>query len=159
MRLFKIVQMDSRDDNDPGIAVEVCKEIAHYILQRIGYLEFPRDQRDGRRNLEWGCLASQLGGKHQIPLDNHIIIHYGADSLLGFHLTTAYVPLRPTFPLFLSSAGSTLERVVKAAKSKFHLWTISFRDHAQSVNLRIFVGDALAFSHSLPRLNNAHDFR
>lgn len=88
-------------------------------------------------------------------LEEHVVMHYGTDPLLGFHLATAFAPLLPTSPLFLSSAESKLGRVVEAAKSEFRLWTISFRRHLKSVNLRFFVGDALAFSHYLQRLNNA----
>lgn len=91
-----------------------------------------------------------------MSLDDNVVLHYGIDPLLGFHLATAYVPLAPTSPLFRSSTGITpLENVVEAAKTEFHVWAISFRNYAHSVNLRFFVGDALAFSHSLQHRSNA----
>ena len=37
---------------------------------RTGCAEIPPEQQDGLRNFELGCLALQLGGKHQIPLVN-----------------------------------------------------------------------------------------
>jgi len=88
-------------------------------------------------------------------LDDHVVLHYATDPLLGFHLATAYAPLRPTSPLFLSSAGSTREHVVEAARNEFRSWTTSFRNYAKFVTLRFFVGDALAFSHSLQCVNKA----
>jgi hypothetical protein len=68
MRIFIIVQIDSRDDDDLGIAEEVSKEIARYI--RNWLRKIPLEERDGLRNFELGGLALQLGGKHQIPLVN-----------------------------------------------------------------------------------------
>jgi MYND finger len=91
-----------------------------------------------------------------MSLDDNVVLHYGTDPLLGFHLATAYVSLAPTSPLFRSSAALTpLKNVVEAAKTEFHSWATSLRDHAHSVNLRFFVGDALAFSHSLQHRSNA----
>jgi hypothetical protein len=58
MRIFKIVQMESRNDDDLGIAEEVSNWLR----------EIPPQQQDGLRNFELGCLALQLGEKHQIPL-------------------------------------------------------------------------------------------
>ena len=84
--------------------------------------------------------------------DDNVVLHYGTDPLLGFHLASAYVPLTPTSPLFQSLAGlSSQERVVMAAKSEFRSWATSFRKHSHSITLRVFVGDALAFSHSIQR--------
>jgi hypothetical protein len=91
-----------------------------------------------------------------MSLDDNVVLHYGTDPLLGFHLATAYVPLAPTSPLFRPSIGLTpLENVVEAAKSEFHSWATSFRKYAHSATLRFFVGDALAFSQSLQHRSNA----
>ena len=91
-----------------------------------------------------------------MSLDDNVVLHYGTDPLLGFHLATAYAPLTPTSPLFRSSPGLTpLENVVEAAKTEFHSWATSFRKHAHSITLRFFVGDALAFSHALQHRSSA----
>ncbi|KIW10340.1 hypothetical protein PV08_11302 [Exophiala spinifera] len=89
-----------------------------------------------------------------LSLDDKVILHYGTDPLLGFHLAMAFVPMRPASPLLLSSAASNRrEHVVAVAKAEFDAWTASFRRHADSVKLRFFVGDALALSYSLQRRN------
>ena len=91
-----------------------------------------------------------------ISLDDNVVLHYGTDPLLGFHLATAYASLALTSPLFRSSAGLTpLENIVEAAKTEFHSWATSFRKYAHSVTLRFFVGDALPFSYSLQYRSNA----
>jgi hypothetical protein len=87
--------------------------------------------------------------------DDNVVLHYGTDPLLGFHLATAYVSLAPTSPLFRSAGLTPLENVVEVAKTEFHSWATSLRNYAHSTNLRFFVGDALAFSHSLQHRSNA----
>ena len=91
-----------------------------------------------------------------ISLDDNVVLHYGTDPLLGFHLATAYAPLASASPLFRSSAGlNPLENVVEAAKTEFRSWATSFRKYAHFVTLRFFIGDALAFSHSLQHRTTA----
>ncbi|KAJ9660986.1 hypothetical protein H2201_006714 [Coniosporium apollinis] len=79
------------------------------------------------------------------------ILHYGTDPLLGFHLASAYVPLAPTSPLRPNSIEIRhLHKVVAAARLQFQTWAASFRNCApQSLTLRFFAGDALAFCHTL----------
>lgn len=66
MRIFTIVEMESRDDDDLGIAEEVSKEIARYITNWLR--KIPLEEQNGLRNFELAGLALQLGRKHQIPL-------------------------------------------------------------------------------------------
>ena len=76
--------------------------------------------------------------------DDNIVLHYGTDPLLGFHLATAYVPLASVLPSIGPSVGRpTLDNVVDAAKTEFYSWAKSFRKYAHSVRLRLFIGDAL----------------
>ena len=95
-------------------------------------------------------------------LDDHVILHYGTDPLLGFHLAPAYVPLISTSPLpstppLAPSARGLprLDRLIQAAKMEFQAWATSFRKDLNALTLRFFIGDALAFSHSLQARNHA----
>ena len=125
------------------------------------------DDLNALHNHYWECGSTDLDQStrslavHANPmfmsLDDNVVLHYGTDPLLGFHLATAYVPLAPTSPLFRSSTGLTpLENVVEAAQTEFYSWARSFREYAHSVTLRFFVGDALAFAHSLQHRSNAN---
>ena len=94
-------------------------------------------------------------------------LHYGIDSLAGFHLATAYVPLitdkSQSDP---SQGGSSKARVVTAARAEFDAWMNSFRRRVDAgITLRFFVGDAIAFAHTLQcqrvkgQANFAHWYR
>ncbi|KAK0617770.1 hypothetical protein B0T17DRAFT_495888 [Bombardia bombarda] len=83
-------------------------------------------------------------------------LHYGTHPLHGFHLTTAYAPLTSGSPLFQQPAQSentksTIPDVAKAARAEFCAWSDSFRRQFLSsmITIRVFVGDAIAFSHVL----------
>ncbi|KAK3692977.1 hypothetical protein B0T22DRAFT_504251 [Podospora appendiculata] len=76
-------------------------------------------------------------------------LHYGTDPCLGFHISTAYAPLAdsslPQRPGMLKKPG-----VVASMQAEFSAWSDSFRQRALgSLTLRMFAGDAIAFSHVL----------
>jgi hypothetical protein len=80
-------------------------------------------------------------------------LHYGTDSLLGFHLATAFAPVVGT----LSASGSpkipSVVRVVEVAQLQFREWCNAFRSSSQSdLTIRFFAGDAIAFAHALHHL-------
>ena len=93
--------------------------------------------------------------KHSNPMFASLItdtftLHYGTDPVLGFHLATAYVSLAPESPLSWKAPWSQLHNLVAAARVQFQAWAVSFRRSAsQNLTIRFFVGDALAFSHTL----------
>lgn len=83
--------------------------------------------------------------------DATVRLHYGIDPLIGFHSSTAYVPLKPGSPLSHGiSEKPKLADVVAVAKTEFFAWCGTFRERAQGfMVLRVFVGDALAFCYTL----------
>ncbi|KAK4099254.1 hypothetical protein N658DRAFT_475678 [Parathielavia hyrcaniae] len=75
-------------------------------------------------------------------------LHQGLDPLLGFHTSTAYVPLAADPASTPEETGS--EDVVVAAKAEFRAWSNTFRTRAEEyLTLRFFAGDALSFCHTL----------
>ena len=78
-------------------------------------------------------------------------LHYGTDPILGFHLATAYAPLKLVSPLRIDPSGHRdTHKVVQAARLQFREWSKSFRNRAShNITLRFFAGDALAFCHTL----------
>ena len=77
-------------------------------------------------------------------------LHYGTDPLLGFHLSTAYVPLMPESPLSLASVLEGSQRVIQAARLQFQVWGDAFKKRVkQGLLLRFFAGEALRFCHAL----------
>ncbi|KAF7529978.1 hypothetical protein PCG10_004953 [Penicillium crustosum] len=89
------------------------------------------------------------------PKDGNMFLHYGTDPVLGFHIGSSYVPIKPTSPHSGSSAANPeLHEIVKTAKTEFGTWTKSFRAHfrADLVTLRFFVGDAVAFAYTLQQI-------
>lgn len=102
------------------------------------------------------------------PQDGNMFLHYGTDPLLCFHLAASYAPVASKSPLSLPSPGlSQEENVVKLARLEFSAWMKSFRAYfvADSITLRFFAGDALAFAHTLQQRrmpgspNSAHHYR
>lgn len=82
-------------------------------------------------------------------LDDTFILHYGTDPLLGFHLASAYASLISESPL-KSPDNSHLHKAIAAARLQFREWSGPFRKQAQKkLTIRFFVGDALAFCHTL----------
>ncbi len=82
--------------------------------------------------------------------DAAVTVHYGTDPMLGFHISTAYAPLAEPLSFQQSARGSKLQSIVAAAQAEFSAWCDSFRQRASDrLTLRFFVGDAIAFSHTL----------
>ncbi|KAI1119013.1 hypothetical protein F5Y14DRAFT_118637 [Nemania sp. NC0429] len=76
-------------------------------------------------------------------------IHYRTDPLLGFHLAAVVAPLDTT-----SAAIERLpqrEKYVALARAEFSEWMASYREkfHKNNVTVRLFVGDAVSFAHTL----------
>ncbi|KAG5650079.1 hypothetical protein H0H81_000850 [Sphagnurus paluster] len=72
-------------------------------------------------------------------------VHYGTDPLISFHLAMAA-------QLPASNHPASISDLVQLAKTQFHLWCSSFRDRITTTNnvvIRMFAGDALAFSQTL----------
>jgi MYND finger len=136
-----------------GMNLTGFRSSAPTILESLTHLDDLHQHywKHGSTDLDKSSLSLALHANPMfMTLDHNVVLHYGTDPLLGFHLATAYVPLTPTSPLFRSSARlAPLESVVDAAKTEFRSWATSFRNYAHLVTLRFFVGDALALSHSL----------
>jgi MYND finger len=92
-------------------------------------------------------------------------IHYGADPLLGFHCSTAFVEMSPVESSKFSpdqyrqseDREISIRRFVKTAMEQFKAWCISFQSAAvearrasgeKSLIVHHFCGDALEFSFS-----------
>ncbi|KAI0450370.1 hypothetical protein F5B21DRAFT_491381 [Xylaria acuta] len=95
--------------------------------------------------------------KHPNPallsMNDGAVIHYGTDPLLGFHLATAYVPLRPDDPISQRlNKLPQLERVVKVARMELNEWMASYRKHSANIKLRFFTGDAISLAHTLQHM-------
>lgn len=78
-----------------------------------------------------------------------VLIDHSSDPLQGFHLAPAYLPIVGQPPP--KQGTSQLERLVDVAKQEFADWCDSFRRAWREgrITLRFFVGDALAFAHTL----------
>ncbi|KAJ4408009.1 hypothetical protein N0V85_004289, partial [Neurospora sp. IMI 360204] len=78
-----------------------------------------------------------------------VLIDHSSDPLQGFHLAPAYLPIVGQPPP--KEGTSQLERLVAVAKQEFADWCDSFRRAWREgrITLRFFVGDALAFAHTL----------
>lgn len=89
------------------------------------------------------------------PKDGNMILHYGTDPVLGFHIGSCYSPIEPMSPHSGSSSDNhELREIVKTAKTEFGTWTKSFRAHSMAdlITLRFFVGDAVAFAYALQQM-------
>lgn len=83
-------------------------------------------------------------------ISENLLLHYGTDPILGFHLATVYVSLAEASPL-ASKLGHEKYKAVAAAKSQFREWTSAFRKMSEEGNItvRFAAADALAFCHNL----------
>ncbi|KAF5017907.1 hypothetical protein F66182_10136 [Fusarium sp. NRRL 66182] len=83
-------------------------------------------------------------------LSEDALLHYGSDPILGYHLATAYAPLRKGSPLepTISVEGFA---ATAAARTQFDEWIAAFRSQSQGVGVvvRFVLADALTFCHSL----------
>ncbi|KAL2138755.1 hypothetical protein VTI28DRAFT_6314 [Corynascus sepedonium] len=83
--------------------------------------------------------------------DSTVKLHYATDPLLGFHLSTAYIPLAHNSQRSQDSPRVLKpEAVVAAARAEFLAWSTTFKARGQeNVRLRFFAGDAISFCHTL----------
>ncbi|KAF1844445.1 uncharacterized protein K460DRAFT_358043 [Cucurbitaria berberidis CBS 394.84] len=88
-------------------------------------------------------------------------LHYGTDPLLGFHLATALAPLAKGSPFAHSfSKKPTLVKVVEAAQLQFGAWCKALRlRSAETLTIRFFAGDAIAFARALNHADVAGDIQ
>ncbi|KAG6894339.1 hypothetical protein C0992_006556 [Termitomyces sp. T32_za158] len=74
-------------------------------------------------------------------------VHYGTDPILAFHLGTV-----ATLPQF-TKRGPSVKDLIRIAKEQFKDWCLAFRkridDGPPNIVIRLWVGDALAFSRAL----------
>jgi hypothetical protein len=85
-------------------------------------------------------------------------LHYGTDPLLGFHLATAFAPMKDTPPASGGSTKSPLVHVVEVAQFQFRAWCHAFRLSSQTdLTIRFFTGDAMAFAHALYHVEMSGD--
>ncbi|KAK3333065.1 hypothetical protein B0T19DRAFT_381678 [Cercophora scortea] len=108
--------------------------------------------KHGTTNMD-SKAASQAGIMYANPMlvspDAAATLHYGTEPCIGFHMSTAYAPLADS-PLPQQLRMSKVEGVVASAQTEFAAWSNSFRRRAMGgLTLRMFAGDAIAFSHVL----------
>ena len=86
------------------------------------------------------------------------MLHYGTDSLLGFHLSTAYAPLVANYPHAPAAKNRDAHHhLVETAQLAFHAWCASFRDNHESMTLRFCASDALMFCYTMQNLNVSNE--
>ncbi|OJJ43643.1 hypothetical protein ASPZODRAFT_74025 [Penicilliopsis zonata CBS 506.65] len=86
-------------------------------------------------------------------LDNRLIVHYGTDPLLGYHLSTAYTPIEEGSPLEPDeSQAPELRDEYRVAFDQFRIYAESFRAFSSKLTLRFVQADALALCHTLQHL-------
>ncbi len=136
-----------------------CRSAAPTTLQSVKELPklYQHFWDHGITHTDHECLSQ---ARHSNPmfaslLTDTLILHYGTDPLLGFHLATAYVPLLPGSPLRVrQSEKSKLHKVVESARLEFQAWGESFRKCAGlNLTVRFISGDALAFCFTLRHLS------
>lgn len=104
----------------------------------------------------------RAAAKHPNPmfltLKDDAIFHYSSDPLAGFHLATPYVSLGTGNQPFTS--GSSMSRkkgVVTAARTEFFEWAASYRTRSPNIMIRLFIGDAVSFAHTLQHKRTTGD--
>ena len=121
-----------------------------------------------RKFWETGVLtrtgAGSLKARHLNPTmfdlgPENNTLHYGTNSLLGFHLAPAYASLATNSPLDpVVMRSSQLSDLQAAAMVQFRVWGSSFRESARNnLTLRVFAGDAIAFCHTLQHEQSGND--
>ncbi|KAK1774255.1 hypothetical protein QBC45DRAFT_338063 [Copromyces sp. CBS 386.78] len=97
--------------------------------------------------------------------DGHVSMHWGLDPLLGFPLAEAYVRTEDEPQLWAAAGMDAQIKVLSLAMGKFAHWCQSFQKawaaagRRSGVVMRWFVGDAIAFGHSLQGLANTCGIR
>ncbi|KAK3948027.1 hypothetical protein QBC32DRAFT_373864 [Pseudoneurospora amorphoporcata] len=92
--------------------------------------------------------------------DGHVRMHWGLDPLLGFPLAEAYVRTEDEPEIWAAEGLNAQTKVLSLAMGTFAHWCQSFQQawgaagRRSGVVMRWFVGDAIAFGHSLQGLAN-----
>ncbi|KAI1347266.1 hypothetical protein F5Y01DRAFT_329832 [Xylaria sp. FL0043] len=82
--------------------------------------------------------------------DDDVSVHCCTNPLFGFHLATAFAYIRSDDQEFGHLNGMhQLVRVVEAARTEFRQWTVAYKKKLLDTRIRFFVGDAIAFAHTL----------
>jgi hypothetical protein len=78
-----------------------------------------------------------------------LILHYGINPTVGFHLASAYARLSNDSPLAApgaSGSGSSMTpKVIQASLEQLRIWCNSFRSNADRIMIRYAHSDAIAF--------------
>ncbi|ETS73674.1 hypothetical protein PFICI_14620 [Pestalotiopsis fici W106-1] len=117
----------------------------HQHYRRYGSLELDASRRKQRNKLNRTLCF----------LGSNRVLHPDTNPLHGFHLALAYLPLKDDneFGRQLGSLSGP-ERIVASARLEFKLWSHSLRQNLMAVCIRFFVGDAIAFAHTLNYTRN-----
>ncbi|OAL70018.1 hypothetical protein A7D00_5547 [Trichophyton violaceum] len=99
-------------------------------------------------------MSSFLKATHMNPMiwtrSQRLVLHYGTQPLLGFHLATAYSPLAKESPLNYTSDGlGDTPAAVRAAFTQFRTYVKAFHALSSKWILRFVCADALVFCHTL----------
>ncbi|KAI1410508.1 hypothetical protein F5Y13DRAFT_202313 [Hypoxylon sp. FL1857] len=157
-RRFESALQKSKDiregiSDDTSIILTGCRSASPAQLEALKdlYSLHKHYWKYGSTELEASVLAEAIHPNPMfLTLKDEAMFHYGSDPLVGFHLATAYVPLRPNGSLAVPNGNmSQLQRVVATARAEFQEWAISFRKHSKSIVVRFFIGDAISFAHTL----------
>ncbi|KAI1331487.1 hypothetical protein F5Y16DRAFT_422996 [Xylariaceae sp. FL0255] len=84
-------------------------------------------------------------------LSENVILQYGQDPMLGFHLATAFEELAPSSPLRPNDKNQKgLQSIVETARVQFKSWTAAYKAACKNqIVMRFAIADALAFGHAL----------
>jgi hypothetical protein len=96
-----------------------------------------------------------LGAAHLNPmfvcLRNGLMLHYGVDPLLGFHLALSRIDLKATSPLKPAGVAPSMpekfNEQVKTSITQFSAWCEAFRKSYRHCTIRVVKSDAIAFCH------------
>ncbi|DAA77548.1 TPA_exp: Uncharacterized protein A8136_6094 [Trichophyton benhamiae CBS 112371] len=99
-------------------------------------------------------MSSFIKATHMNPMiwtqSQRLVLHYGTQPLLGFHLAAAYSPLAKGSPLNYTSDGlGDTPAAVRAAFAQFRTYVKAFHNLSSKWILRFVCADALMFCHTL----------
>ncbi|KAI0973807.1 hypothetical protein F4678DRAFT_471001 [Xylaria arbuscula] len=116
-------------------------DIIHWHYQRFGTYSFDPEVRATYKHFNPTFLA----------VEDMPTIHHRTSPLFGFHLAGAYVPINPSNEQFadLNEMKDITRRLVEIARAEFFQWSRSYKEAHVSAKLRFFIGDAIAFAHTL----------
>ncbi|KDB20649.1 hypothetical protein H109_07402 [Trichophyton interdigitale MR816] len=99
-------------------------------------------------------MSTFLKATHMNPMigtqSQRLVLHYGTQPLLGFHLAAAYSPLAKVSPLNYTSDGlGNTPAAVRAAFAQFRAYVKAFHSLSSKWVLRFVCADALVFCHTI----------